>query len=237
MQFAAGLGYLSKTSAVRLSAGSAQSPAGHESDSGVLDEVSDEDEDDGAAVAPGASAAVGWATATLWICYSHTYQVPVLYFNVFAQCNLHALSPTIPPPALTDSHCSASAAGAPLALPAILGSSLFHQYQRTMYPFTTIPELSNLQDDHQSDTPPNSIAPGVPAAANPAPPAPFVSQAEHPALNTPAWFLHPCETQAIVAEVLSMRSGVGQEGVEREWEREWVESWAMVVGGVVDLRG
>lgn len=73
----------------------------------------------------------------------------------------------------------------------------------------------------------------------PAPPAPFVSQAEHPTLGTPAWFLHPCETQAIVAEVLSTRPRLTKEvsAGGQEWEREWVESWAMVVGGVLDMRG
>ncbi|GAA5931932.1 hypothetical protein JCM3775_000081 [Rhodotorula graminis] len=70
---------------------------------------------------------------------------------------------------------------------------------------------------------------------------PFVSQADHPATGRPSWFLHPCETEGIVAEVLE--GGRAERGHEREGERrsdpdddEWFASWLTVVGAVVDLR-
>ncbi|KAL8292493.1 hypothetical protein RQP46_001105 [Phenoliferia psychrophenolica] len=102
--------------------------------------------------------------------------------------------------------------GSPLPLGDILSSSIFHARSATpAYPFTTL-EPANDDDDEPR-------------------PAPFLSQGDHPTLGTPAWFLHPCETEAIVKEVLE-----GRESPDDGWEREWLETWFMVVGSVVDLR-
>ncbi|BGP48377.1 hypothetical protein JCM10450v2_004250 [Rhodotorula kratochvilovae] len=68
--------------------------------------------------------------------------------------------------------------------------------------------------------------------------APFLSQADHPATGRPSWFLHPCETEGMVREVLQAGQG-GSSGSAEDgegWEERWLQSWLMVVGGVVDLR-
>lgn len=104
------------------------------------------------------------------------------------------------------------AGGAPLSLTSLLASSVFHSRSATpSYPFTT------LSPDSADDDEPH--------------PNPFLSQADHPTLGTPAWFLHPCETEAIVREVLE-----GTEKPGERWESAWMETWFMVVGSVVDLR-
>ncbi|GAA5955234.1 hypothetical protein JCM10213_008262 [Rhodosporidiobolus nylandii] len=64
---------------------------------------------------------------------------------------------------------------------------------------------------------------------------PFISQADHPATGRPCWFLHPCETEAIVAEVLSSTAEEENEGQEGEYGVRWLRAWLMVVSSVVDL--
>lgn len=90
MQFAPALGHLSKTATVRLLGVS------NEARAELVEEADEvlEAEDDGAAVAAGATVDDAWATAALSICYSPTYQVPVLYFNIFLQCQSFCACPT-----------------------------------------------------------------------------------------------------------------------------------------------
>lgn len=77
----------------------------------------------------------------------------------------------------------------------------------------------------------------------------LLSRADHPATGDYCWFLHPCETESMVDEVLA----ASREERERDatetavtdsdptantpltWEVEWLEAWLMVVGGLVDL--
>lgn len=105
------------------------------------------------------------------------------------------------------------AAGAPLTLSHLSTSTFFHPSSR---PSFFSPSSANTDDGRR---------------------VPFLSQADHPATGRPAWFVHPCETEAVVKEVLEEtkknEGGVG--GVEAKGER-WLRTWLMVVSSVVDLR-
>jgi len=94
---------------------------------------------------------------------------------------------------------------------------LFHANEsKATYPFSTLSPIP------------------VPVDGGTAPPLPFLSQADHPTLGTPCWFLHPCQTEAIVAEVLKANGTPG--ATEERMLNSWLETWFMVVGTVVDLR-
>jgi len=104
----------------------------------------------------------------------------------------------------------------------MLHSTIFRSRDPSIYPFSTLSPLS-------VDSPT--------APTDPAPPFPFLSHGEHPTLGTPAWFLHPCETESIMKDVLGSAEQQGEGDDENEgWRGRWLESWLMVVGSVVDLR-
>lgn len=88
-------------------------------DDGALnDPLGIDDDDDEAAVAPNATAQDDWATATLSMCYSPTYQVPVLYFNVFSTCLCSSASTPLCSAAIpTDSPLPLSQLAPPCPLP------------------------------------------------------------------------------------------------------------------------
>jgi len=54
---------------------------------------------------------------------------------------------------------------------------------------------------------------------------PLLSQGGHPTLETPCWYLHPCETAKAVEELLS----------EKEPGWNMIEAWLLIVGNVVEL--
>lgn len=61
----------------------------------------------------------------------------------------------------------------------------------------------------------------------------MLSQGDHPTLNTPCWFLHPCHTAEVVDEVMrEMAVAVDEDG----HPLRWLEAWFMMLGNVVDLR-
>jgi ubiquitin-like-conjugating enzyme ATG10 len=60
---------------------------------------------------------------------------------------------------------------------------------------------------------------------------PLLSQGDHPTLGTPCWYLHPCETEAAVGEVMREVSEDGWTDEERLVR--WLETWFMVVGTVI----
>jgi ubiquitin-like-conjugating enzyme ATG10 len=61
-------------------------------------------------------------------------------------------------------------------------------------------------------------------------PFPLLSQGDHPVLNTPSWYLHPCETPKAVAELLKEGQISGDEG------SRWLRAWFAVLSTVIDLR-
>ena len=65
------------------------------------------------------------------------------------------------------------------------------------------------------------------------PDSPFamLSQGDHPTLNTPCWYLHPCHTAEVVEEITQ-----GMACDETSGPLRWLEAWFMVLGNVVDLR-
>ncbi|KAF5364190.1 hypothetical protein D9756_000697 [Leucocoprinus leucothites] len=62
---------------------------------------------------------------------------------------------------------------------------------------------------------------------------PLLSHGDHPTLGIPCWYFHPCETTAVVDEL--MRE-VAQDGWSEEARlARWLEMWFMVVCSVVNL--
>ncbi|KIK65347.1 hypothetical protein GYMLUDRAFT_159271 [Collybiopsis luxurians FD-317 M1] len=59
---------------------------------------------------------------------------------------------------------------------------------------------------------------------------PLLSQGEHPTTGRPCWYLHPCETNDAVEEML-------REVDESEGERSlaWLKMWIVVLGSAVNL--
>jgi ubiquitin-like-conjugating enzyme ATG10 len=99
--------------------------------------------------------------------------------------------------------------GAPLPLPAVLDSSLFK---------------IGATDDLEV----TSYAASLPKSA-----FPVLSHGDHPTLNIPCWYLHPCETASVIDELV-------REVREDGWDEEtalvrWLELWFMVVSSVVNL--
>ncbi|KAJ3971269.1 hypothetical protein EV361DRAFT_912055 [Lentinula raphanica] len=64
---------------------------------------------------------------------------------------------------------------------------------------------------------------------------PLLSQGDHPTTGKPCWFLHPCETDAAVEELLKESEKVGES--EDAQLLQWMKIWFMVLGNVVDLAG
>lgn len=58
----------------------------------------------------------------------------------------------------------------------------------------------------------------------------MLSQGDHPTLNTPSWYLHPCHTAEVVGEIMKEVDG----NVDRPLR--WLEAWLMMLANVVDLR-
>jgi ubiquitin-like-conjugating enzyme ATG10 len=62
---------------------------------------------------------------------------------------------------------------------------------------------------------------------------PLLSQGDHPTLGTPCWYLHPCQTDPAVNEIV-------EEVRQDDWTNEeylvrWLEAWFMVIGTTVDF--
>jgi ubiquitin-like-conjugating enzyme ATG10 len=79
-------------------------------------------------------------------------------------------------------------------------------------------------EPHVSTDPPNQQSGAV---------FPLLSQGDHPTLQVPCWYFHPCETGAAVGELLAAGK---QDVVERREAREWLETWMAMLGTVVNLR-
>ncbi len=62
---------------------------------------------------------------------------------------------------------------------------------------------------------------------------PLLSQGEHPTLQIPCWYFHPCETGVAVGELLAV--GI-QNAAERKTLCHWLEAWMAMLGTVVNLR-
>jgi len=75
---------------------------------------------------------------------------------------------------------------------------------------------------------------------------PLISQGEHPTLGTPCCYLHPCETQVALGELIgedgqssAPRRAVeerGEEGRKHNGIARKLELWLLLVGNAVDLR-
>ncbi|CCA67211.1 hypothetical protein PIIN_01044 [Serendipita indica DSM 11827] len=61
---------------------------------------------------------------------------------------------------------------------------------------------------------------------------PLLSQGDHPVLQTPCLYVHPCETQTAVKELVHARQSETGDTMGHE---QWLEMWFLVLGGVLDL--
>ena len=118
--------------------------------------------------------------------------------------------------------------GAPLSLTEIMRSSIFID--------------DRLGDDGLTPEEQVAVAAGNNKSATTTNPV-LLSRADHPATGQFCWFLHPCETEAMVNEILEA-SQEAAPPVERAraggdsptWALGWLEAWLMVVGRLVDLQ-
>lgn len=100
--------------------------------------------------------------------------------------------------------------GAPVPLDAILATKFFHfQVTKTV---KRTPHSLDLLDENGEQVP-----------------FPLLSQGDHPTLNTPCWFLHPCETPTAMAELLRELSSPHS-------PVDWLDSWLALISTVLDLR-
>lgn len=72
------------------------------------------------------------------------------------------------------------------------------------------------------------------ALTRPASSFPLLSQGDHPTLGIPCWFLHPCESNNAVEEIMGE---VQQNGlVEGLRSVRWLEAWFMILGTTVNFK-
>ncbi|POY74523.1 hypothetical protein BMF94_2283 [Rhodotorula taiwanensis] len=73
--------------------------------------------------------------------------------------------------------------------------------------------------------------------AEPRPPV-IISQADHPVTGFASWFVHPCETETLVREVLEAcpAPATTDEEEEADFPVQWLDAWLMLIGSLVDLR-
>lgn len=166
----------------------------------------------------------------LSICYSPSYGVPVLWLEA------HQRGPPVfpsPLPAFQVGSLPADirmhdppADGAPLSLTEIMRSSIFIDDRLGGDGLTPGEQVAAEGNNKSATTTPV-----------------LLSRADHPATGQFCWFLHPCETEAMVNEILeaSQEAAAPAErahagGDSLTWASEWLEAWLMVVGRLVDLQ-
>ncbi|GAA6061961.1 hypothetical protein JCM10212_002003 [Sporobolomyces blumeae] len=125
--------------------------------------------------------------------------------------------------------------GSPLLLEEIASSTIFHRetpLDVPSYPMSTLGAARSAPDELGTAT------------------MPFISQTEHPVTGRMSWFLHPCETDGFVREILEQEekarvdgdrcarasSGRNNNDDDVDGSVRWFETWLMVVASVVDLR-
>jgi ubiquitin-like-conjugating enzyme ATG10 len=142
------------------------------------------------------------------IIFSPTFQVPVFYFTIHdSRASLQRQKGKV----LLSREVNAD--GSPLTLEEIMNTSLLRRY--------ALPEIQ--------------VTPY--ALTQPDASFPLLSQGDHPTLGTPSWFIHPCGTACAIGELIGERKKAELEGmpeVSDDW-LDWLETWFMMIGGIVDL--
>ena len=57
----------------------------------------------------------------------------------------------------------------------------------------------------------------------------LLSQGDHPTLDIPCWYIHPCRTEEAVGEIIAE---LGDDGTD---PLRWLETWFTVMSNVVDF--
>jgi len=63
---------------------------------------------------------------------------------------------------------------------------------------------------------------------------PALSQADHPTLGTPCWYIHPCETPTALRELVDADDRY--QGPEEGRPLRQLELWLLLIGNVMDVR-
>jgi len=109
--------------------------------------------------------------------------------------------------------------GSPLSLDHLVQTNLFTQ---------TVLAGASVRGTHiepRASTPPPSQEGGAVF--------PLLSQGDHPTLQVPCWYLHPCETGVAVGELLAAGTHDTAEG---RTPCEWLEAWIAMLSTAVNLR-
>jgi len=109
--------------------------------------------------------------------------------------------------------------GSPLSLDRLVRTNLFQLYALAG---------ASVQETHIE---PRAATP--PQCQESAAVFPLLSQGDHPTLQVPCWYLHPCETGVAVGELLAARK---QDSAERRTPCEYLETWIAMLGTAVNLR-
>lgn len=62
---------------------------------------------------------------------------------------------------------------------------------------------------------------------------PILSFGDHPTLDVPCWYLHPCGTSAAVDEILEATKDDGFEA--EDYHLRWLEAWFTVLSTILDF--
>jgi len=116
--------------------------------------------------------------------------------------------------------------GSPVSLDRIYASAFFAKSRGMVGP---APEAGSTALFERASASPNTIATPAPTAF------PVIAQGDHPVLGTPCWVFHPCETSAAIQEVLDEIIGDNWTDSDADFLK-WLETWFMILSGVVDLR-
>lgn len=147
----------------------------------------------------------------LSICYSPTFGVPVLWLETYTKSKmpLHLL---VFFARRSGADLADTPDGAPLSHTELIRSTVFHR------------DAIEAASAHSGQ-------------AEPRPPV-IISQADHPVTGFASWFVHPCETETLVREVLEAcpAPATTDEEEEADFPVQWLDAWLMLIGSLVDLR-
>jgi ubiquitin-like-conjugating enzyme ATG10 len=151
-------------------------------------------------------------TATEYIVYAPSFQVPAFYFTISDSGQLLRSS-------LVVGWMTPLADGSPLSLDRLVQTNLF--------------KLDVLAGASVQETHIEPRASTLPLNQERGAVFPLLSQGDHPTLQIPCWYFHPCETGVAVGELLAFGM---QSTAERRTLCHWLEAWMAMLGTVINLR-
>lgn len=160
---------------------------------------------DDAAASSAPSVVDGYVAGRMHVVHSATFQVPVLCFSMH-----HSSACAYTRPVILIELTNDDEDGAPLSLVEICRLPLFR------------PEAL-----HGSQVASFAVQDPKTAMA-------LLSQGDHPTLGIPCWYIHPCNTSAVVGEIMS-EVAADDAWTEAAQCLRWLEAWFMVLGNMLCL--